>query len=126
MALLCRFILLKFGEKISDEQEILSFTADILIDTFAAESALLRALQAEHAGGFSSELQAEAVRALVNDSAMRINSAAHSALAAIAEGDALQTNLLILQRLLKISPVNVVAIRRRLADQTVKQAGYIF
>ena len=32
-----------YGEKLTDEQEVLSYAADILIDTYAAESAVLRA-----------------------------------------------------------------------------------
>ena len=116
----------KYGKKLSEQQEVLSFAADILIDTFAAESAVLRALQATNAGTRSAELQAEAARALVNDAAMRIDAAARSAIAAMAEGDTLRTHLAALRRLLKVGPVNVVAIRRRLADQTVERAGYIF
>ena len=44
----------------------------------------------------------------------------------MAEGDALRTHLAALRRLLKVSPVNTVAIRRRLADEAVTRAGYIF
>ena len=33
-----------YGQALTDEQEVLTAAADILIDTFAAESALLRAL----------------------------------------------------------------------------------
>ena len=115
-----------YGAKLSEQQEVLSFTADILIDTFATESAVRRALQAADAGERSAALQADAARALVNDAAMRIEGAARSALAAMAEGDTLRTHLAALRRLLKLTPVNVVAIRRRLADETVERAGYIF
>ena len=115
-----------YGAKLSEQQEVLSFTTDILIDTFATESAVDRALQAADAGERSAALQADAARALVNDAAMRIEGAARSALAAMADGDTLRTHLAALRRLLKVTPVNVVAIRRRLADETVERAGYIF
>ena len=115
-----------YGAKLSEQQEVLSFTADILIDTFATESVVDRALQAADAGERSAALQADAARALVNDAAMRIEGAARSALAAMAEGDTLRTHLAALRRLLKVTPVNVVAIRRRLADETVERVGYIF
>ena len=36
----------RYGTKIEQEQEVLSFLADILIDTYAAESAVLRAQDA--------------------------------------------------------------------------------
>ena len=71
-------------------------------------------------------LQADATRAFVSDAAVRIETAARSAIAAMAEGDALRTHLAALRRLLKVSPVNTVAIRRRLADEAVTRAGYIF
>ena len=113
-----------YGEKLSDQQEVLSLEADILIDTFAAESMVHRALgTGESRAG---ALQADATRAFVSDAAVRIETAARSALAAMAEGDALRTHLAALRRLLKVSPVNTVAIRRRLADEAVARAGYIF
>ncbi len=114
------------GEKLTDQQELLSFTADILIDAYAAESVVHRARQAHDGGAGTADLQADAARAFVSDAAGRIDAAARSALAAMAEGDALRTHLAALRRLLKVPPVNTVAIRRRLADQTVERAGYIF
>ncbi len=115
-----------YGEKLTDQQELLSFTADILIDAYAAESMVHRARQAHDGGVGTAALQADAARAFVSDAAGRIDGAARSALAAMAEGDALRTHLAALRRLLKVPPVNTVAIRRRLADQTVERAGYIF
>ena len=114
------------GEKLTDQQELLSFTADILIDAYAAESMVHRARQAHDGGAGTADLQADAARAFVSDAAGRIDAAARSALAAMAEGDTLRTHLAALRRLLKVPPVNTVAIRRRLADQTVERAGYIF
>ncbi len=113
-----------YGEKLSDQQEVLSLEADILIDTYAAESMVHRALATGASG--AGALQADAARAFVNDAAVRIESAARAALAAMTEGDTLRTHLAALRRLLKVSPVNTVAIRRRLADEAVARGGYIF
>ena len=44
----------------------------------------------------------------------------------MSDGDTLRTMLAALRRLLKVAPVNTVAMRRRLADATVARAGYIF
>ena len=115
-----------YGDTLSDEQEVLSYAADILIDTFAAESVVLRALQAPTAGGREPDLQAETARAYVNDAAVRIDAAARSALAAMTEGDMLRIHVAALRRLLKVAPINTVAIRRALADTSVERAGYIF
>lgn len=115
----------RFGEQLSDEQEVLSWAADILIDTFAAESAVLRALQASTEAPNTAELQTDAACVYVNDAAARIEGAARSALAAMAEGDTLRMNLAALRRLLKVTPVNTVVMRRRLADAVVDRAGYM-
>ena len=115
-----------YGQKLSDQQEVLLFTADILIDTFGAESVVLRAKQAGAKGKATAELQADAAQAYVHDAAMRIDAAARVALAAMAEGDTLRIHLAALRRILKVAPVNVVAIRRRLADESVERSGYIF
>ena len=105
---------------------MLSYTADILIDTYGAESVVLRARRSVSNGVATAELQAEVARAFVNDAALRIDAAAKSALAAMTEGDTLRTHLAALRRLLKVMPVNTVAIRRQLADQAVERGGYIF
>ncbi len=116
-----------YGDKLSDQQEVLSSIADILIDTYASESVVLRAQRSATLPGVTTaELQADAARAFVSDAATRVEAAARTALAAMAEGDELRTHLAALRRLLKVVPVNTVAIRRRLADRVVEQAGYIF
>jgi alkylation response protein AidB-like acyl-CoA dehydrogenase len=116
----------RYGTKIEGEQEVLSFLADILIDTYAAESAVLRAQDASARKLSNAELHQDAAKVAVNESAGRIELAARSALAAMADGDVLRTQLAALRRLLKITPVNTVALRRRLADATVSKGAYIF
>ena len=116
----------RFGEKLTEEQEVLSYAADILIDTFAAESAVLRALQAATDAPRTAALQTDAAGVCVNDAAHRIDTAARTALAAMAEGDTLRTQLAALRRFTKVTPVNTVEMRRRLADTAVERAGYIF
>ena len=114
-----------YGEKLTDEQEVLSFAADILIDLYAVESAVLRAREASTSRQSQSDLHVHAARVFVNDAALRVEAAAKSALAAMADGDTLRTLLAALRRILKASPVNTVAIRRTLADASVGRGGYI-
>jgi hypothetical protein len=109
-----------YGEKLADEQEVLLAAADITIDTFASESALLRAMQSDGA------LHQAAARVYVNDAAGRIEASAKTALAAMAEGDTLRTLLAALRRLLKVTPINTVVLRRQLADATVERRTYLF
>jgi alkylation response protein AidB-like acyl-CoA dehydrogenase len=113
-----------YGDRLTDEQELLGYAADILIDTFAAESAVLRARAAMAAGHPGGGRHEAAARVFVNDAGQRIEMAARSALAAMAEGDTLRTLLAALRRVLKVSPINTVALRRTLADAAVAQGGY--
>jgi alkylation response protein AidB-like acyl-CoA dehydrogenase len=115
-----------YGAKLNDEQEVLMHSADILMETFAAESALLRAINAKTSAGRDADLQADAARVSVNDAAMRIEASARQALAATVQGDTLRTVLAGLRRLLKVTPINTVAPRRRLADEAVAKGGYPF
>ncbi len=115
-----------YGEKVSEEQEVLSWTADVLMEAFAAESVLLRAQQASEAKAADAPLQVDAARLFINDAAMRVEATARQALAAMAEGDTLRISLAALRRLLRVTPINTVAIRRRLADASVAKAGYPF
>ena len=114
-----------YGQKITDEQEILSYAADILIDTYASESAALRAQQAMKTHHRHADLHEAAARTFVNDAAQRVECAARSACAAMAEGDTLRTLLAALRRVLKVTPVNTVALRRLLADASVERGRYI-
>jgi len=114
-----------YGEKLTDEQEVVSFAADILIDIYASESAVLRAREVSSSREPTADLHVKAARVFVNDAAQRVESAAKSALAAMAEGDTLRTLLAALRRVLKASPVNSVAMRRALADAVVARGGYI-
>ena len=108
-----------YGEKLADEQEVLMAAADIIIDVYASESALLRALQA-------SGLHQAAAQVFINDAAMRVEASAKTALAAMSDGDTLRTLLAALRRLLKVTPINTVALRRHLADAVVERRTYVF
>jgi alkylation response protein AidB-like acyl-CoA dehydrogenase len=118
-----------YGEKLTDEQEVLSYIADIICETYAAESAVLRAQQAASVGagrnGGDAALHEAAARVYANDAAQRLEAAARSALAGMAEGDTLRTLLAALRRILKLTPVNTIALRRSLADAAIQKGGYI-
>jgi hypothetical protein len=115
-----------YAAKLTDEQEVLMHLADIAIDVYSAESAVLRAQAAHTRTVPRAALHVDAARVFVNDAALRIEASARQALAAMAEGDTLRTTLAALRRLLKVTPINTVAARRRLADETVSRGGYPF
>jgi len=114
-----------FGDRLETEQEVLSFAADVLIDTYAAESAVARASAAVRERHPVAALHEAAARVFVAEAAGRVDAAAKSALAATVEGDTLRTLLAALRRVLKPGPVNTVRLRRQLAE-AVTERGYIF
>jgi alkylation response protein AidB-like acyl-CoA dehydrogenase len=113
-----------YGQKLTDEQEVLMHLADITIDLFSAESATLRAVAAAGQKAQRAPLHIDAARVFVNDAAMRIEASARQALGAMVDGDTLRTMLAALRRVMKVTPINTVAARRRLADATVERGAY--
>jgi alkylation response protein AidB-like acyl-CoA dehydrogenase len=113
----------RYGEEITEQQEALMWIADILIAVSCAESAQLRATAATGEGAL---LHADAAVVFVNDSATVIETRAKQLLAAIAAGDTLRTHLAALRRILKVTPVDTVSPRRRIADETIRRGSYIF
>lgn len=111
-----------YGDKLTDQQEVLTLSADIIIDAFAAESVVLRSA----AAGTRQELYQAAAQVFVHDAANRVEIAARTALGAMSEGDTLRTLLAALRRLLKVSPVNTVALRRVIADAVLDRKAYVF
>jgi alkylation response protein AidB-like acyl-CoA dehydrogenase len=115
----------KFGPKLNDEQEILSHFADVAMETYAIESAVIRAQKQASAKGEGAAALAEAVvRVFARDAVDRIEVAARNLLAAVDEGDMLRTYLAALRRFTKREPVNTVALRRQIADAAIAKGGY--
>jgi len=110
-----------YGEKLTDQQEVLTLAADLIIDVFAAESVLLRAAQMP---ANQSALGVAAAEVYISDAAGRIELGARNALAAMSEGDTLRTLLAALRRLLKPAPVNTVDRRRQIADVIIDRKAY--
>jgi len=115
-----------YGEHLTDEQEVLTSIADIIMAGYASESAVLRALDANARKLAASSLQIDVARVFVNDAAGQIEIAARDALAAMTEGDMLRTTLAALRRLLKVTPINTVVLRRIIAEETTAKGRYPF
>jgi alkylation response protein AidB-like acyl-CoA dehydrogenase len=116
----------KYAETVTDEQELLTAIADICIATFTAESAVLRALDAAQRTLPNADAHVAAAQVVVGNAAFTIEALSKQSLAAMYEGDLLRTNLAALRRVLKVTPVNSIALRRRLADATLESGSYIF
>ncbi|HTV58529.1 MAG TPA: acyl-CoA dehydrogenase family protein [Verrucomicrobiae bacterium] len=117
----------KFREKLGEHQEIVAALSNIVMDIYAMESSLLRAQKCAAAGKDSTApLQADAASAFVYDAMDRIEKEARTSLAATEEGDTLLTQLAVLRRFSKHAPIDVTAIRRRLAAAVLAQDRYPF
>jgi alkylation response protein AidB-like acyl-CoA dehydrogenase len=117
----------KFMMRLADEQEILALLSDMAIEVFAMESVLLRALKSM--GGAAderAEIQKAMGRVYINDGFSRVEGSARQALAAIAEGDVLRTQLSALKKLTRYNPINTVALRREIADTVIRLGRYPF
>lgn len=114
----------KLMMKIEHEQEILMYLADMLIDTFQAESMLLRTIKMDTYN--NAELALDATRVFISDAADRINHAGKNAINAFAEGDEQRMMLMGLKRFTKVAPFNTKDARRRLAERTIELQKYIF
>jgi hypothetical protein len=99
----------------------------MVIEVFAMESALLRAMKSmEKFEDERSQIQKAMVQVYVNDAFNRLEGFAKQAFAAIAEEDTLRAKLSVLKKLTRFTPVNTVALRREIADAVVKVGRYPF
>ena len=115
----------KLMQDIQNEQEILMNIADMAIETFGAESALLRLLKRiELEGEAANTLQADIVRTYINDAADRINKYGKDAINSFASGDEQRMMLLGIKRFTKTAPFNTRDARRRIADKLIAENKY--
>jgi len=115
---------LKYGPGIQKEQEVMAWMADMAIDTFMLESAVLRARKIE-ASGKNASLAKDYVDVLVQRCATRLLDVGGQALAHISEGDDLRTQLAGLKRFAKVGePMDTASIRRRISTTLVEAGGY--
>jgi alkylation response protein AidB-like acyl-CoA dehydrogenase len=111
--------------KLSDEQEILMNIADMVIETFVAESCLLRIIKlVDKQGEASSAIPVDIMRCYLNDSVDRLNKAGKDAINAFAQGDEQRMMLLGLKRFTKSTPFNTKDARRRIADAMIGAGKY--
>ncbi|GEM82620.1 acyl-CoA dehydrogenase family protein [Meiothermus hypogaeus] len=109
---------LKYGKKIEEEQEVLAVAADILMDIFAAESALLRARK------LGEKVYAEMAQLYLYQALDRAQAAALSILPRLAEGDDMRLMASAARRLTKHEPQDLVELRRRIAEKVLEAGGY--
>ena len=120
----------KYMQTIQDQQEVMGAIADVTIEIYAMESAVLRAQKMVE--GVSSSKQGEAAAALpiamtrvyLTQAMEKVEAAAKKVIADVAEGDMLRTQLAIVRRLSKHEPFNTIALRQQIAQKTIERGKY--
>jgi alkylation response protein AidB-like acyl-CoA dehydrogenase len=108
----------QYGPKLAEQQEVLTFTADVIIETFACESTVLR-------GAAARDPLHDAIATIyVNDAVGRVELAARNALAAMADAGAAQQPAL--RALMDVRPVNTVPLRQQVAEAILGRKKYPF
>jgi len=115
----------KYMQAIQDQQEVMGAIADMTIEVYAMESAVLRARKmVEQKGEAAAALPIAMTRVYLTDAFDKIEAAARKIIADVADGDMLRTQLAIVRRLAKHDPFNTIALRQQIAQKTIEAGKY--
>ncbi len=117
----------KYMMELEKQQEVLMNLADMAIDVFAAESAILRtekliSMKSET----ECELQVAMTKCFVNDAMERIYVAGKHAITSFAEDDTLVMMHMGLKRFTKYPLTNTIALRKKVAEKIIAENVYCF
>ena len=115
----------KHGDTLKDHQEILSDTADMIMEAYACESALLRVRKrAARDGEPAAAGMADLLTLYAHDAIDRVAIWGQQVLAMTSEGDELRTALAGLRRLTKHDPVDRAKLHDAIAARLLEAGGY--
>jgi alkylation response protein AidB-like acyl-CoA dehydrogenase len=117
----------KFQARLADQQEVMGYCADVVMETYALESALLRTRKkAEHHGEAAAAHFAAALKVFAEGAVSRIEAAARQALPTIESDEMLATCMDGVARFTDRMPLATIPLRRSLALLTLDKDGYPF
>ena len=115
----------KYMQAIQDQQEVMAAIADMVMETYAMESAVLRVRKLiETKGEKNAALALAMTRVYLTQAMEKIEAAAKKIIAAAAEGDMRRTQLAILRRLAKHEPFNTIELRQQIAQRVIEAGKY--
>ena len=115
----------KLGESLSEHQEVLADAADMIMETYAAESALLRSRKKASAlGEPEAAAMVDMLTLFSHDAIERVATWSRNLLAMITEGDELRVMLAAMRRLTRHQPVNRAKLHDAIAARVVEADGY--
>jgi butyryl-CoA dehydrogenase len=115
----------KYMAQIAEEQEVMGAIADMIIEVFAMESAIVRVEKiAAGQNSGASAIPVAMARVYADKAMSTIELSARKIIAAVAEGDMLRTQLTILRRLSKHDTADTIGLRRQIARHMIKAGKY--
>ncbi len=117
----------KFQANLQDQQEVMGCFADVAIETYALESALLRTRKkAQRDGEGAAAPFAQALQVFAEGAVNRIEASARQALPSIETGEMLVTCMDAVARFTDRQPLATIPLRRSLATMSLDKNGYPF
>jgi hypothetical protein len=117
----------KLGKRLATEQELLLWMADMLNDTFVAESVLLRVRKLHEQGQEVLDgARVAMARLYIHDATERIRVNGNRVVTALAEGDEARMLLMAVKRFCKYPPMDTVRARRQVAKVLIDANAYAF
>ncbi len=114
-----------FGREMINEQEILNNISDIIMNTYVAESSLLRVRKKEESGE-DVALYKDIIDVFTYDTAASVRKDATDAINSIFDGEKQKLFSSGVEKLTCVRPVNVKEARRRIADKLIEENRYCF
>jgi hypothetical protein len=116
-----------FMQNLGKEQEILMNISDMIIETYVAESMLLRVKKLIlKVGKEDAKLQVAMAQSYIYDAADKINKSGKDAINSLAEGDEQRMMLLGIKRFTKVTPFNIKEARQEIAKKLISENKYVF
>ena len=117
----------KYGPDLEEHQQLLLASADILIEIYMAESAVLRAEKTSKNGGANAEYQVAMAQLYLYHAIDTVTQKAKEGIVSFAEGDEQKMMLMGLKRFTKYQNMpNVVALRNKIAEKVTAENTYPF
>ncbi|SDJ01473.1 acyl-CoA dehydrogenase family protein [Natribacillus halophilus] len=115
----------KYGEKIENEQELLLNTADIVSEIYNMEAAIARTEKAIEENGVDNEtMKLLLTQVICEEGLQNIEAYAKESLIHMEEGDTLRTMLSMIRKLTRRTPVNVIGVKRDIAERVIEKKKY--
>ncbi len=112
----------RYMQQLVDQQEVMGAIADMIIEIYAMESAILRA--EKMSARQNAEIPMAMARIYAETAMEKIELASRRTLATVAEGDTLRTQLTIHRRLAKHDPADTISLRRQVAQHVLRTGRY--